>query len=44
MGEAAARAAHRPLLKLKLGREGDAERLKLIRRNAPEQPPHRRCQ
>lgn len=35
MGEAAARAAHRPLLKLKLGREGDAERLKLIRRNAP---------
>lgn len=36
MGEAAAKAAHRPLLKLKLGREGDAERLKLIRRNAPE--------
>jgi L-alanine-DL-glutamate epimerase-like enolase superfamily enzyme len=35
MGEAAAKAAHRPLLKLKLGREGDAERLKLIRRNAP---------
>ncbi len=34
MGEAAARAAHRPLLKLKLGREGDAERLKHIRRNA----------
>lgn len=36
MGEAAAKASHRPLLKLKLGREGDAERLKLIRRNAPE--------
>jgi L-alanine-DL-glutamate epimerase-like enolase superfamily enzyme len=36
MGEAAARSSHRPLLKLKLGREGDAERLKLIRRNAPE--------
>lgn len=36
MGEAAARAAHRPLLKLKLGREGDAERLRLIRRNAPK--------
>ena len=36
MGEAAARAAHRPLLKLKLGREGDAERLKLIRRSAPD--------
>jgi len=35
MGEAAARAAGRPLLKLKLGREGDADRLKLIRRNAP---------
>lgn len=36
MGEAAARAAHRPLLKLKLGREGDAERLTAIRRNAPK--------
>jgi L-Ala-D/L-Glu epimerase len=36
MGEAAAKASHRPLLKLKLGREGDVERLKLIRRNAPE--------
>jgi L-alanine-DL-glutamate epimerase-like enolase superfamily enzyme len=35
MGEAAANSAHRPLLKLKLGREGDAERLKAIRRNAP---------
>lgn len=36
MGEAAAKAAQRPLLKLKLGREGDAERLRLIRRNAPD--------
>ena len=36
MGEAAARAAARPLLKLKLGREGDVERLRLVRRNAPE--------
>lgn len=36
MGEAAARARHRPLLKLKLGREGDEQRLKLIRRNAPD--------
>jgi L-alanine-DL-glutamate epimerase-like enolase superfamily enzyme len=36
MGEAAARASARPLLKLKLGREGDAERLRLIRRNAPQ--------
>ena len=36
MGKAAAQAAGRPLLKLKLGREGDAERLKLIRRNAPD--------
>jgi L-alanine-DL-glutamate epimerase-like enolase superfamily enzyme len=35
MGEAAARASSRPLLKLKLGRDGDAERLKLVRRNAP---------
>lgn len=35
MGEAAAKATDRPLLKLKLGRDGDAERLKLIRRNAP---------
>lgn len=35
MGEAAAKAAHRPLLKLKLGRDGDAARLKLIRKNAP---------
>jgi L-alanine-DL-glutamate epimerase-like enolase superfamily enzyme len=35
MGEAAARAAHRPLLKLKLGRAGDIERLRLIRAAAP---------
>ena len=35
MAEAAAKASHRPLLKLKLGREGDAMRLQLIRRNAP---------
>jgi len=35
MGEAAAKASARPLLKLKLGRDGDAERLKLIRKNAP---------
>ena len=35
MGEAAAKASGRPLLKLKLGREGDVERLKHIRRNAP---------
>lgn len=36
MGAAAARAADRPLLKLKLGREGDAERLRLVRRHAPD--------
>jgi L-alanine-DL-glutamate epimerase-like enolase superfamily enzyme len=36
MGEAAGKASHRPLLKLKLGREGDAERLQLIRRHAPQ--------
>ena len=35
MAKAAAEAAHRPLLKLKLGREGDAERLRLIRQAAP---------
>lgn len=35
MGEAAAKASSRPLLKLKLGREGDAERLRLIRASAP---------
>jgi L-alanine-DL-glutamate epimerase-like enolase superfamily enzyme len=35
MAEAAAKAAARPLLKLKLGAEGDAERLRLIRRAAP---------
>jgi L-alanine-DL-glutamate epimerase-like enolase superfamily enzyme len=35
MGAAAAAAAHRPLLKLKLGREGDADRLTSVRRNAP---------
>lgn len=36
MGEAAARAAARPLLKLKLGRDGDVERLKRIRQAAPQ--------
>ncbi|WP_373503261.1 N-acetyl-D-Glu racemase DgcA [Aestuariivirga sp.] len=35
MGAAAAKASGRPLLKLKLGREGDTDRLRLIRRNAP---------
>ncbi len=35
MAKAAGEAAHRPLLKLKLGREGDIERLRLIRRAAP---------
>jgi L-alanine-DL-glutamate epimerase-like enolase superfamily enzyme len=36
MAEAAARAVDRPLLKLKLGREGDEERLRRIRRAVPE--------
>ncbi|MGH6907944.1 MAG: enolase C-terminal domain-like protein, partial [Aestuariivirga sp.] len=37
MAEAAARASARPLLKLKLGAsEGDAERLRLIRKAAPK--------
>ncbi|MBM3519737.1 MAG: dipeptide epimerase [Alphaproteobacteria bacterium] len=35
MAEAAARAAERPLLKLKLGGPGDAERLRLVRAAAP---------
>ena len=35
MASAAAAAKDRPLLKLKLGREGDAERLRLIRAAAP---------
>jgi L-alanine-DL-glutamate epimerase-like enolase superfamily enzyme len=36
MAEAAARAADRPLLKLKLGQEGDEERLRRIRQTAPQ--------
>lgn len=35
MAAAAARAADRPLLKLKLGREGDRERLRAVRAAAP---------
>lgn len=35
MADAAANASHMPLLKLKLGREGDAERLRQIRKAAP---------
>ena len=35
MAAAAARSADRPLLKLKLGRDGDAERLRLVRQAAP---------
>ena len=35
MTKAVTEANHRPLLKLKLGREGDAERLRLIRAAAP---------
>ena len=35
MARAAAEVAHHPLLKLKLGREGDVERLRLIRQAAP---------
>jgi L-Ala-D/L-Glu epimerase len=36
MAQAAAEAAHRPLLKIKLGQEGDKERLKAIRHAAPK--------
>lgn len=35
MEEAAAKAAHRPLLKVKLGGEGDVERIQAVRRGAP---------
>ncbi len=36
MAAAASKSAHLPLLKLKLGREGDAQRLKLIRHAVPK--------
>jgi L-Ala-D/L-Glu epimerase len=36
MADAAAKACHLPLLKLKLGRDGDADRLRLIRNAAPK--------
>jgi L-alanine-DL-glutamate epimerase-like enolase superfamily enzyme len=35
MAEAAQRAAHRPLLKVKLGADGDRERIEAVRRAAP---------
>jgi len=36
MGKAAAENKHRPLLKLKLGGEGDIARVEAVRRNAPD--------
>jgi L-alanine-DL-glutamate epimerase-like enolase superfamily enzyme len=36
MAAATAKAAHRPLLKIKLGGDGDAERIAAVRRQAPE--------
>jgi L-alanine-DL-glutamate epimerase-like enolase superfamily enzyme len=36
MAEATAKAAHRPLLKVKLGGEGDVERIAAVRRAAPK--------
>jgi L-alanine-DL-glutamate epimerase-like enolase superfamily enzyme len=36
MAEATAKAAHRPLLKIKLGGDGDVERIKAVRRAAPK--------
>jgi L-alanine-DL-glutamate epimerase-like enolase superfamily enzyme len=36
MAAATAKAAHRPLLKIKLGGEGDAERIGAVRKEAPE--------
>ena len=35
MGQAAAKAAHRPILKLKLGGEGDRDRVRAVREAAP---------
>jgi len=36
MSESAARARHRPLIKIKLGLDGDAERLQAVREAAPD--------
>src|SRR6202163_939165 len=36
MAAATAKAAHRPLLKIKLGGDGDAKRIAAVRRSAPE--------
>jgi L-alanine-DL-glutamate epimerase-like enolase superfamily enzyme len=36
MAEATAKAAHRPLLKIKLGGDGDSERIAAVRRAAPK--------
>ena len=36
MAAATAKAAHRPLLKIKLGGDGDTERIAAVRRQAPE--------
>ena len=36
MAEATAKAAHRPLLKVKLGGDGDVERIKAVRKAAPK--------
>jgi L-alanine-DL-glutamate epimerase-like enolase superfamily enzyme len=36
MAAATAKAAHRPLLKIKLGGDGDGERIKAVRKAAPE--------
>ena len=44
MAAATAKAAHRPLLKLKLGGDGDAARIKAVRQAAPRIRTDRRCQ
>ncbi|MGJ4946675.1 N-acetyl-D-Glu racemase DgcA [Bradyrhizobium sp. HKCCYLS1011] len=36
MADAASRAAHRPLLKVKLGGDGDGERIRAVRKAAPQ--------
>ena len=44
MAAATAKAAHRPLLKIKLGGDGDGLRIAAVRKAAPGIRTHRRCQ
>ena len=44
MAAAAAAASARPLLKVKLGGDGDPDRIAAVRRAAPQRRTDRRCQ